>query len=133
MIFRGQKHKLPKFPPEVTTTFYAYCEAVDPEVVPQLLEELEQCLLELKEMSQSNQKVDMEMVRALAEVSRDLLNRYDTFDSDHRSLIIGAIRYFVILDDPLPDTGFASGFTDDVMVMNHVLEQIGENDLIIPI
>jgi hypothetical protein len=54
-----------------------------------------------------------------------LLDRYSEFAAYEQSLIVGAVRYFAIADDPFDDETFATGFYDDMRVMNYVMEEIG--------
>ncbi|MCO6430335.1 MAG: hypothetical protein J5J00_05690 [Deltaproteobacteria bacterium] len=134
MIFgKRRKYKLPKFPESVEKNFKSYCEIADPEAVPRLLQELEDCLSLLQQMAEKNPRVDFDVAKRLAEVSRALLRDYQSFGLRERGLIIGAVRYFAVLDDSVPDDGFATGFIDDIQVMNHVLEEIGREEMALPV
>ncbi len=134
MIFgKRYKHKLPTFPAEVAPTFQNLCEAVDAGLIPQLQEELGKFVREFEEGAENNQRIDLRLVKQLEQCSRALLERYIDLTEEQRALAIGAIRYFVITDDALPDEGFASGLDDDVAVMNYVLEQLGVEGMFIRI
>jgi uncharacterized membrane protein YkvA (DUF1232 family) len=132
MIFgRRTEHKLPKFPENVESTFRDFCEALPNEAIPDVKQQLDQAVKTILRKSIENDLIETKLVNELYEASCALLERYEKFDKAGRAMVIGAIRYFVVEDDPLPDTGFSSGFYDDAKVMNYVIDQLGENELII--
>jgi hypothetical protein len=61
------------------------------------------------------------------------LEKYAEHSPAEQALIIGAVRYFAVADDPFDDATFASGFFDDIKVMNHVLERLGMEDRCLPV
>jgi len=61
----------------------------------------------------------------LADVCLDLIGRFDTFTKEQRMLATGAIRYFLLSADNLPDYTPRTGLDDDCLVMDHVLERLG--------
>lgn len=125
MIFRRKKHKLPQFPPDAIPTFHRLCEQLPPESVPDLREELKSAYTRLMTLAQERPLIDTDKVTALFDRAIFLLTHYDELDPPHRGLVIGALRYFVADEEGLSDTHFASGFDDDVRVMNYVLEELG--------
>lgn len=132
MIFRRRsKYKLPKFPDTVEGNFLKFCEDLPVEAVAEIREELNLAVAEILNEARDNKLIDASLVRKLHKAALGLLERYESYDKEGREIAIGAIRYFVVADDSLPDSGFSSGFYDDAQVMNHVLEQLGEDDLII--
>ena len=130
MIFGKKiKHKLPKFPEGVADAFHSLCEALPVESLPDIRVELTACMDQLYQTMEENSLMDKELAENIYQRCLFLLNNYEGYDDHQRSLAIGAIRYFVVLDDPIPDDAFSSGLYDDAMVMNHVLEQLGAEDM----
>ena len=130
MIFgRRTQHKLPKFPSEVASIFKAMCETISEDAK---LEELRQAvaavLADVEQQVAAGQQVDVDSTRALADCCQFLLSRYHDFPPEQQALIVGAVRYFAVADDPFDDSTFASGLFDDKKVMNHVLERLGIED-----
>lgn len=125
MVFRRAKYKLPKFPPDVAPTFKKLCESLSDEAAASLKEEVAKALQGLEQQRAENQFLDFGKAEALAEVCNMLLDHYSEFSAAEKALVIGAVRYFAISEDPLPEEHFATGFDDDIQVMNHVLEQLG--------
>lgn len=133
IIGRKKRHKLPKFPEGVESVFEQFCQALPLEAVDDIRKELNKAVSKIIKDAGSNQRIELNLVNLLHKASLALLDRYEGYDEQQRALVIGAIRYFVVEDDPLPDTGFASGFYDDAKVMNYVLDQLDEEDLIIDV
>ena len=134
MIFgRRSEHKLPKFPESVESTFRDFCEALPAESVEEVKQELDKAVKAILRRAMENDLIETKLVNDLYAVSCSLLERYENYDQGGRAMVIGAIRYFVVENDPLPDSGFSSGYYDDAKVMNYVLDQLGENELIIEV
>lgn len=134
MVFgKRQRYKLPKFPDTVIPSFRSFCEALPESDIPQVREELQECVAKIESEGDENRLIDRKRLQALSRVSHYLLDRYEQYSETDRALVIGAVRYFVFIDDPLPDDAFSTGLDDDAMVMNHVLEQLGEEDLFIDV
>ena len=97
------------------------------------VESLKQAVLahvsEVRAATASNEFLDVAAAERAAHVLLELLDGYARYPEPHRSLIVGAARYFVREQDVEPDTGSLLGFDDDVMVLNFVLETIGRADL----
>lgn len=122
---QGDKHKLPQFPPGVSRTFKGLSEPLKPEEIPELRGILDRNLAELADRAKANERIDLALMYELADVAHYLLDQYDRFNTEQRAMVIGAVRYFAIAEDGLPDESYASGFDDDAEVMNYVLEQLG--------
>jgi uncharacterized membrane protein YkvA (DUF1232 family) len=126
-----KKHyALPNFPPRAKATFWSLCEAVPESSLAGIFKELDTQVAERREEAKKNQNIDKVLLEKLYERSKLLLKKYPGLKDDKRALIIGAIRYFVIVDDELPESDFAAGFYDDVKVMNFVLQEVGIEDFI---
>lgn len=124
-----QRHRLPTFPPDAAQIFRQLCGELEVDYLNEVRELLTKSVEDLKaEVDRKKFPGHFATIDALAERSYYLLEVYPTLSSSSRSLVIGAIRYFAVSDDALVDTRFASGFHDDVRVMNHVLEQLKIHD-----
>jgi hypothetical protein len=131
-LFR--KHKLPAFPPEAARVFEQLCSHVPEEDIGSVRNELDRCIVALKrDVYDGRFKNHLPLVESLSDISLHLLDLYPQLSVSQRSLVIGAIRYFAIGEDSLSDTHFATGFNDDIRVMNYVLEELGIHDRYIPL
>ena len=126
MVFwKKRKYTLPKFPASVGQTFKLLCETLDDQQIDELRQAVDQNFLEAVEKSKDNENFDIDSARSLVDCCYYLLDRYPDFAEKEKGLIVGAVRYFAIADDPFDDETFATGFYDDMRVMNYVLEDIG--------
>lgn len=131
MIFwskNKRRFNLPRFPETVAPTFKALCEALDPEHIPELRKAVNECLADAREKEKKNEMLDVEGAEEIAQRCNYLLDNYEDYSVEHRALVIGAVRYFAIAEDPFDDDTFATGFHDDKRVMNYVLEDLGLED-----
>jgi uncharacterized membrane protein YkvA (DUF1232 family) len=133
MFFKRRKHKLPKFPPEVRPAFYGLCELLNNEQILSLREAVENNFSELYAEAIDNDYIDIEVARLFHKKCVLLLNKYQEFSDSKKKLIIGAVRYIAIAEDPFDETIFASGYHDDKLVLNHVLEEIEMEEHCVPI
>lgn len=123
-----KKHKLPKFPETLRPTFRRLCEPITSAALPDLKHDLERCIEQTEQLAANNPLLNRELLQKIGDRSRFLLGEYERFSTEQQALIIGAIRYFVIHEDTLPDERFATGLDDDARVINYVLEQLGIPD-----
>ena len=72
---------------------------------------------------------DVETAELVAEALLKLLSLTEDFDADERSMVRGAIEYFILHDDASDDLDDALGFDDDARVLNSVLGRIGRPEL----
>ncbi|RMG42875.1 MAG: hypothetical protein D6719_05190 [Candidatus Dadabacteria bacterium] len=126
--FKRRKHPLPKFPPAIAPMFRQLCEALPEENIDEYKKEVEAALAAVREEAANNDRINLPLAEKLAERCMHLLSIYPELSEDKRALAIGAIRYFVVEEDPMSESKFAAGFDDDVKVMNHVLEELGLED-----
>jgi uncharacterized membrane protein YkvA (DUF1232 family) len=133
MFGNKRKYRLPSFPPMAKKNFQRLCEALPPDTVPQLKEELESFYENILLAADDRPLVNKDLVRDLYDRASFLLDRYPHLAPPHRALVIGALRYFVSNDDSFPDLEFASGFHDDAEVINYVLEELDLLDEVIAI
>lgn len=128
MGFFSRKHKLPRFPATLIPTFRRLCEPLPVSALQQVRTDFDQCLATLESMAESNPRISRPLLNEISERARMLLARYEEFSGEQRALIIGALRYFAIVADTLPDDKFSSGLDDDAKVFNYVLETLGIED-----
>ena len=131
MIFKSKKYPLPKFPDDVAPKFHGFCEELPDERVAEFIPEVREVVKHFGGLAQKFPMLDMHRVQQLGQVCIELLRIYPEHEAADKKLIVGAVRYFASTDDAISETAFASGLDDDARVMNHVLEQVGREDLII--
>lgn len=124
VFFKKRKHKLPKFPATVAPTFKQLCEVIDQDGIADLRKAIDDTLDQLYENKDKESNVDIESAEALGERCRFLLDQYDNYPPEKQKLIVGAVRYFAIADDPFDDATFATGYFDDMKIINYVLEEL---------
>lgn len=125
MLGLGNKHHLPKFPPEAIPTFKRLCRTLSAADLKELKAGLDAALTELRQSARHNPRINLPLAEAIAQRCYSLLELYDHRTPQEQSLIVGAVAYFAISEDPLPDDQFASGFNDDAAIVNYVLEKLG--------
>jgi hypothetical protein len=107
------------------------CEALAVEDIAELKRIVDENYDDFVDRKRENQNLDLAGARQLTERCHYLLDHYSEFSEKEQALIIGAVRYFAIAEDPYDDETFATGLFDDKKVMNHVLEKLGLTDKII--
>lgn len=122
------KSELPCFPENVEPWFRELCQVVPIEELGELRCSIDKFLLAVRKSSELNANVDLEVAERCSAAMQLLLDRYVELDDEGKGLVVGAIRYFTTDDDPLPDTVFATGFDDDVAVINYVLGRLGMSE-----
>ena len=125
MFFRKKEHPLPKFPDTIIPTFRNMCEALSVDKLEDLKAELNACVDRLEEAAHRNPNLNISLARQIAQRCDYLIQQYPEYSKRKQGLVIGAVHYFAIADDPFPEEEFATGFDDDARVMNHVLEELG--------
>jgi uncharacterized membrane protein YkvA (DUF1232 family) len=128
---KRRRHPLPKFPSEVGSTFRSVCQSLPVEDLPTFQREFDEAIRELE--GDPDFQRHRKVVEALADRCRLMLKLYPHLSEKQKALVIGACRYVALVDDPLPEEVFASGFNDDIKIVNHVLEQLGVHDRFLPL
>lgn len=131
MVLRRRKHKLPKFPADIRDTFFRLCETLSVDNIESYRNEIKEVVQEQQKEAKTNRYINLELIDALQRACNKLLDIYPNLNPKHQALAIGAIRYFALSEDPFSDQHFASGMDDDAKVMNHVLEELGVEDMFI--
>lgn len=122
---RRQKYPLPKVPANIRPTFRNMCGVLTIEEIEELGNLVEIAIQKTRDDAETSSRVDLVTAEEVASRCRLLLEHYSEFSPKEKALVVGAVRYFVVEDDPFTDDIFASGFDDDAHVVNHVLEQLG--------
>ncbi len=68
------------------------------------------------------------MAEAIGSSLTRLLTDGTNFNAEQRSLIRGAVEYFLLADDASGDLDDVFGFDDDARVLNSMLERIGKTE-----
>lgn len=125
MIFwKRRQHRLPKFPSNVIPTFKRLCEELPVEMLDDLRAAVDHCLVELRGMLEKHPHLNLRLAEQIGDRCYLLIDNYPELDSKQRELVIGAIRYFAIAEDPYSEETFASGLIDDAKIVNYVLEEL---------
>ena len=131
MIFWSRKKRrypLPKFPDTVIPTFRGLCEVVHPDSLDELYAAIAHTERVIAQEAEEDEGLDVETYQDLIEACKFLLDQYENVDDKGRAAIVGAVRYFVVGDDPFHDSIFATGLYDDQRIINYVLEELGIHD-----
>ncbi|MCI5066029.1 hypothetical protein MRY87_09920 [bacterium] len=131
MIFRRRRYPLPRFPQTIIPEFRSFCEELPEERVAEFFPELDRCVEHFRALAEGAPLLNLNTVERLADVCRELLRLYPECSPKERRLIVGAVRYFASTDDAVSETAFASGLDDDVQVVNHVVEELGRDELLL--
>lgn len=78
-----------------------------------------------------NELVAIDYAEALCLRLEALLLGAHLLDAEARASLVGAARYYVSSSDAKPDDQSCTGLDDDVAVFNHVVRQLGRDDLLI--
>lgn len=130
-LFSKKRHKLPTYPKTIKQTFKEYCVNVDEERLKILREKVNEELEDAQKRVDNGGIHDLKMANEIANRCFYLLDNYNNFLSNQQKLIVGAVCYFAISDDPISEEIFASGYDDDAQVINYVLEELGIDDMYI--
>lgn len=131
VIFSKKQHNLPTYPKTIKKMFKEYCVNVDKEQLDMIREKVSEELSDAQKRIDNGGLHDLKMAQEIANRCYYLLDNYYNFSSSEQKLIIGAVCYFAICDDPISEEIFASGYDDDAKVMNYVLEELDINDMFI--
>lgn len=124
-------YELPKTPPELRTTFEHLCRSFPPDCIPELRMGVHAALERLSHLKDSYLGPNLELAQDIARRVYYLIENYQSFPPEKHHLIVGAIRYFMIEKDIVPDSRPITGLDDDARVVNYVLEQLGIPDMFI--
>lgn len=124
VLRRATKYPLPNFPSAARPTFESLCQPITDDGIGPLRAKVDSALQAIVQRAR-HFTVDLYMAKEVANRCHLLLDQYHGRSDEERALIAGAVRYFAVADDPLPDTVFATGLDDDAKIVNHVLERLG--------
>ena len=118
----------------VQKTFERLAEEYEPSYLPQMELALTEHMARLNEFSEDFLGPNLKIARLLDDRCRPLLKQYVQLKPANRALAVGAVRYFIISMDGHKDETPITGFDDDVLVMNMVLERLsmGEHRIDLP-
>jgi uncharacterized membrane protein YkvA (DUF1232 family) len=124
----SKKHKLPAFPESAAATFRGLCEPLPVDALDEIRADFENCVKSMLAEAGPESRISPKMIEQISDCCRYLFEVYPNHSREQQALIIGAVRYFIVIDDALPDTLYASGLDDDARVINFVLEELGIED-----
>jgi hypothetical protein len=87
----------------------------------------------LEEQSFSFETLDIDLARRLSGGLCQLIDGAASFDAEERSLLRGAVEYFLLSSDADHDVTSPVGLLDDNRVFNSACRALGRADLEIPI
>lgn len=68
-----------------------------------------------------NALIDIDLAERIGETCKALLAKYREFNKHGKASVVGAIRYFIEIDDADCDLDSKAGFEDDAEVVNFVI------------
>ncbi len=110
------------FNPHEQTQFRRLCIPTDADELMQMGDTIQMHVQQVK--ANALPATDSEMAELLGERLRQLVASSDSLDGEGRSLVRGAIEYFLLASDADDDLSDALGFDDDVRVFNSVVRQL---------
>jgi hypothetical protein len=87
----------------------------------------------LEEQSFSHEFLDLELARVLTDGLTELIDGASGYDAEERSLVRGAVDYYVLPTDAENDVTSPIGLEDDARVFNAVCRALGRSTLEIPL
>jgi len=85
----------------------------------------------LEEQQYDFEHLDLKLASQIAEALGSMIEAAATLDRDQRSLLRGALEYFLLTTDKDNDVTSPVGLRDDARVVNHVALDLGRQDLVI--
>lgn len=121
----GKRYPLPKFPASIASTFKRLCIPFSDQQYSDFLDRVVPALNPIRDSGTQANESQGQFRAALLRAADKLIAEGGTADLKRRTLIVGALSYLVVDDDPVPDSAFRTGLYDDAKVLNHVLEELG--------
>jgi hypothetical protein len=111
--------------------FVSMCRVTEPDEVPELRRRVVGQLGRIERLVDERPAVDADASRQLAAALLSALDDVPTLSEEQRSLLRGALEYYVDENDSASDLDDPTGFDDDIRVANAVFREIGRDDLVI--
>ncbi len=111
--------------------FVAMCRTTDPGEVAELRRKVVDHLGMIEGLLDERPAVDADASRQLAAALLSALDDVPSLSEGRRSLLRGALEYYVDESDSISDLDDPTGFDDDIRVANAVFREIGRDDLVI--
>lgn len=119
----------PALPARIERVFDPLCRTLESVELHTLTQQVQGHAAIVRDSQRHNEFIDANLAERMAAILGDLLGAYEAFIPAQQALIAGAARYFVLSGDASPDMSSLLGFDDDILVLNHVLNSIGRDDL----
>ena len=117
------RFKLPTGQDSIEARFSKLCEFQPESALPNIREHIASALESLRSQNKAFLGPNLKLAEAIAASCNKLVDAYPALSNEHKRLAIGAIRYFLVHMDTLPDSKPLVGLDDDALVLNHVIEQ----------
>ena len=111
-------------PDSIKPKFEELCEIQSNDYIDAMLQHVDSALAHLQSFKNEFLGPNFDLAEQLASRCKKLLNVYPELKEEDKRLVVGAVRYFVIHLDNLPDSTPVVGLDDDALVVNHVLETL---------
>ena len=111
--------------------FVSMCRATTPEEVAGLRRKVVGQLGRIEGLVDERPTLDADASRQLAAALLSALDDVPSLSEGQRSLLRGALEYYVDESDSISDLDDPTGFDDDIRVANAVFREIGRDDLVI--
>ena len=124
-MLQPKELQFPEDKTEIAQVFEKLCEECPASYIPTAREHVANAYEKLQTLGDEFLGPNLRTAKALTERCNMLFDRYQKLDSEDRKIAIGAVRYFIVSVDAMPDSLTIVGLDDDVMVMNLVMEKLG--------
>lgn len=111
--------------------FVSMCRTTSPDEVAGLRRMIVGHLGRVESLIDERPAVDADASRLLAAALLSALDDVPALSEGQRSLLRGALEYYVDESDSISDLDDPTGFDDDIRVANAVFREIGRDDLVI--
>ena len=112
-------------PDSLRSAFAVHAQAVPVNAIEGLKHQVEICVDKFRAFGDQFLAPNVAIAEELADCCRFLLKRYPLSTEQQQALIVGAVKYFTLFLDAVPDAKPLVGLDDDIAVMNFVLEELG--------
>ena len=118
------RYALPVGPGSIGERFRGLCHDVSNDFVDDMRSHVRDFLVRISELGDPRFHDNLRDAVWVAEQSYRLLDHFQALSEHDRSVAVGAIRYFIIHADSVPDFSPFTGFQDDKYIMLHALERL---------
>lgn len=118
---------------DITAVLAKYVRDVTADELAQSVAGIQGYLDMVREAALQRDFVDVPMAEKIVAVLRALIEEAEEYTARERSLLAGAVSYFVDVNDQNSDLNSPTGLEDDAEILNAVSRYLGRHDLCIEI